>query len=494
MWGTRGVILFSLKRDEILPDMILKKKNIIGIGFAISLLFTPACERFDPESILVFKTGTVEELPDGVYRLTGNIINVGSEEIVEHGFCWSTSENPTILDQVTKLGARETEGTFTSIITDLAPDMQFFVRAYVTTGERTEYGKDKSFRTPPPKLPEVATFQAVATSETTARCGGEVISDGGEPVIARGVCWSTFENPTLSDRHTTDGGGVGEFASEITGLNCSKEYFVRAYATNSVGTVYGNQVIFSTPECIPAEGFYILSDRDGTWIVTPLGEQILFNGDGSRDVEVMEGKIYLHWGHEVKVYDLAGNLRRSIAIDNLIEYAYKMCVLPGENMAFLDNERDLVSFTNSSGELLTSLPLMDQSPDDNLQSVYGVVVGNSLIISEDGSSQLVRIDLDNYQRSVFRNFGHLSGWLGDIDFADGTYYMVQSQKIFSFREGEEETLVCILPEGNNTGIAILGNFAYVTHGNKLYRVNLQNGSYEVLLGDLNFPEDIELIR
>ncbi|MFO7670062.1 MAG: hypothetical protein R6W31_10425 [Bacteroidales bacterium] len=87
-------------------------------------------------------------------------------------------------------------------------------------------------------------IQAVATSETTARCGGEVISDGGEPVIARGVCWSTSENPTLADRHTTDGGGEGEFTSEITLLNCSKEYFVRAYATNSAGTVYGNQVIF----------------------------------------------------------------------------------------------------------------------------------------------------------------------------------------------------------------------------------------------------------
>ncbi len=476
--------------------MTLNKQNIIGIAIAVSILFTPACERFDPESILVFKTGSVEELPDGVYSLTGNIINVGSEEIVQHGFCWSTSENPTILDQVTKLGAREKEGTFTSIITDQAPDMQFFVRAYVITAERTAYGKDKSFRTPPPKLPEVATFQAMATSETSAQCGGNVISEGSEPVIARGVCWSTSENPTLADRHSTDGGGVGEFASVMTGLNCSKTYFIRAYATSEAGTVYGNQIILSTPECIPAEGFYIFSDRDGIWIVTYLGEQMLFNGNGSGDVEVMEGKVYHHLGHEVTVYDLSGNLPRSIAIDNLIESPYKMCVLPGENMAFLDNRLDLVSFTNSSGELLTSLPLMDQSPDDNLQSVYGVVVGNSLIISEDGNSQLVRIDLDNFQRSVFRNFGHLSGWLGDIDYADGTYYMVQSQKIFSFREGEEEILVGILPEGNNTGIAILGNFALVTsnHGNKLYRVNLQNGSYEVLLDDLNYPEDIELIK
>ena len=482
--------------------MILKKKNIFSvmvpilIGTVISMIFTYTCERFDPESILVFKTESVEELPEGQYRLTGRVINIGNEDIVQHGFCWSPFENPTINDELTRIGTKETAGTFTSTIAELPPDVKFFVRAYVTTGEEPEYGKNKTFTTPPPNLPEVATSPVGAITLTSAVSGGNVISEGGDPVSARGVCWSTSENPTLDDNHTTDGSGPGEFTSMLTGLTCSNEYFVRAYSTNSSGTAYGTQVVFTTSECMPAEGVLIFSDKDGTWLLNHEGVKTLFNSDGGRDLEVFENKIYLHWGHDVSVYDPEGNLIRSIAVDNRIAYPYKMSVLPGENLAFLNNDNDTVSFTNSAGELVKSMSFTNAPPDESLQSVNGVVVENNLIISEDGNSQLVRIDLGNYQWSVFKDFQHLPGWLGDIDYADGTYYMAQSTKIFSFTEDEGENLVCELPEGNNTGLAVHGNFAYVTSnfGNKVYRVNLQNGSFEVMVGDANYPQDIELIN
>lgn len=465
-------------------------------GAAILILFTCTCERFDPESILVLRTESVEELPEGSYRLTARVINIGSEEILQHGFCWSTSENPTVHDQLTQLGPMNAEGTFTSTITDLSGDMRYHIRPYVTTSESTAYGKNKSFLTPPPNLPEVATAPVFAITGNSAECGGNVILDGAATVIARGVCWSTSENPTLADEHTTDGSGVGEFSSLITGLNCSKEYFVRAYATNSAGTAYGDQHVFATPECIPDEGIFIFSDRNGTWLMYQDGAKILFNSEGSRDIEIFESKIYIHWGHNVSVYDPFGSLIRGIAIDSRIAYPYKMCVLPGENMAFLDNERDTVSFTNSAGELVKTVSFTGQPPDDNLQSVNGVVAENSLIICEDGNTQLVRINLDNFEWSVFRNFQHLPGWLSDVDYADGTFYMTQSQKFFSFREDNGENLVVELPDYHNTGIAVLGNFAYITSnfGNKIYRVNVQNGHYEVILDDADRPGDIELIK
>ena len=80
-------------------------------------------------------------------------------------------------------------------------------------------------------------------------------------LIARGVCWSTSQDPTINDRHTTDGTGTGVFQSTITGLNPGVAYHVRAYATNSAGTGYGADIPFSTK---PFEGIVYVSLDDQT--------------------------------------------------------------------------------------------------------------------------------------------------------------------------------------------------------------------------------------
>ena len=81
---------------------------------------------------------------------------------------------------------------------------------------------------------------------TTATCGGTITDDGGFGVTARGVCWSTSPVPTTSGSKTTDGSGTGAFTSSITGLSTGTTYYIRSYATNISGTVYGNQITFTT--------------------------------------------------------------------------------------------------------------------------------------------------------------------------------------------------------------------------------------------------------
>lgn len=93
---------------------------------------------------------------------------------------------------------------------------------------------------------KVTTNSTTSITSNSAQSGGEVTDDGGEMVTARGVCWSTSENPTTSDDCTSDGSGTGKFTSNITNLNATTQYYVRAYATNSEGTAYGNQVGFMT--------------------------------------------------------------------------------------------------------------------------------------------------------------------------------------------------------------------------------------------------------
>lgn len=93
-------------------------------------------------------------------------------------------------------------------------------------------------------------------TSTSATCGGDITSDGGTSITARGVVWSTAENPTVSlTTKTNDGSGTGTFSSSITGLAPSTIYYVRAYATNSIGTAYGSQLSF-TSNALPAGTVY----------------------------------------------------------------------------------------------------------------------------------------------------------------------------------------------------------------------------------------------
>ncbi len=94
--------------------------------------------------------------------------------------------------------------------------------------------------------PTVTTASVISITQTTATSGGNVTSDGGTTVTARGVCWNTSPNPTTANSKTTDGSGTGAFVSSLTGLTPGTPYYVRAYATNSVGTAYGNEVSFTT--------------------------------------------------------------------------------------------------------------------------------------------------------------------------------------------------------------------------------------------------------
>ena len=100
----------------------------------------------------------------------------------------------------------------------------------------------------PPGLPSVTTAQVTNIGEHTASCGGNVTDDGGSPVTVRGICWSTSHNPTTGNSHVTNGSGTGSFTVSMTGLTAHTTYYVRAYATNSVGTEYGNEVVFATDE------------------------------------------------------------------------------------------------------------------------------------------------------------------------------------------------------------------------------------------------------
>ena len=95
-------------------------------------------------------------------------------------------------------------------------------------------------------LPSVETYPVTEIAETTAKANSYVTSDGGEAGTTRGVCWNTTGSPTIDDSITKDGTGTGYYSSNLSGLTASTPYYVRAYATNTIGTAYGEEVSFVT--------------------------------------------------------------------------------------------------------------------------------------------------------------------------------------------------------------------------------------------------------
>ena len=189
-------------------------------------------------------TNTVTNIMATSATSGGNITDNGNSPVIARGVCWSTSQNPTIADNKTTDGTGT--GSFTSNISDLTTHTIYYVRAYATNGAGTAYGEQVSFTTASLQMPTVTTANSTNITLVSATSGGNVTNEGYSSVTARGVCWSTSQNPTIADNKTTDGAGTGNFTSNITGLTQETTYYVRAYATNGVGTAYGEQKNFTT--------------------------------------------------------------------------------------------------------------------------------------------------------------------------------------------------------------------------------------------------------
>ncbi len=174
----------------------------------------------------------------------GTIITDGGEDITAKGVCWSTSANPTIEgDFKTSDGAGS--ANFTSNIVGLSEGTTYYVRAYATNEVGTAYGNELSFTTNEVTGAVLTTAEPSALTSESVVVGGNITSDGGGNITARGVYWGTSPNPT--ENKTNDGAGSGVFSSNLTGLSDGTVYYYRAYATNSSGTTYGQELSFITP-------------------------------------------------------------------------------------------------------------------------------------------------------------------------------------------------------------------------------------------------------
>ena len=195
-------------------------------------------------TLATLTTSCVSSITNTTAASGGNISSDGGTIITARGICWSTSPNPVISGNHTTDGAGA--GIFSSNMTGLSAVTVYYVRAYSTNSEGTAYGNEITFTTTSSStaLATLTTSDVIQLTSTTVSSGANISNDGGAPITARGVCWSTVTNPSNNGNYTTDGIGIGSFSSNIIGLSSGVQYYVRAYATNSQGTAYGNQINF----------------------------------------------------------------------------------------------------------------------------------------------------------------------------------------------------------------------------------------------------------
>lgn len=175
----------------------------------------------------------------------GSVKNNGGKEVTECGIFYSLSKSPASFNQKQK-GELKDDGTFTCNLTDLSAGTKYYFCAYAINEVGIDYGEEYYFTTTLPSLPKITTADVTDITYTTAVCGGNVTDDGGQTIIERGICYSTSQNPTISNDKVSEGVGTGSFTCNLTDLTAGTTYYIRAYATNNKGTAYGYQITLQT--------------------------------------------------------------------------------------------------------------------------------------------------------------------------------------------------------------------------------------------------------
>jgi hypothetical protein len=195
-------------------------------------------------------TGNPISLTATSFRCSGNVTSQGSDPIISRGICYSTSPSPTIISLV-RYATGGGSGAFTCDVDQLqSGGTTYYIRAFATSAAGTSYGNQVTYVTGSCTA-TITTNSVTSISSNAARSGGVISSNGGFNISSKGVVWSTSQSPTVSlSTKTNEGSGSGNFTSQLTGLSANTTYYVRAYATNSCGTSYGNQFSFQTTSTV----------------------------------------------------------------------------------------------------------------------------------------------------------------------------------------------------------------------------------------------------
>lgn len=221
----------------------MKTLNLIGLA-ALMICFV-ACKKSVPPTVKIYDNAISVSYTSA--NVTGEVTDEGSSPVTDRGFVYGKQGEAREDTMYCGNGT----GEFPTRLTNLETNTTYNCMAFARNDAGTAYSGKATFTTLPMAQSEITTSEPTNIGHTHATCGGYVNSDGGSEVMERGVCWATTANPTTNNSHLNSGTGTGEFSINVTGLTANTTYHVRAYAVNSVGTVYGDNMTFKTQRYTP---------------------------------------------------------------------------------------------------------------------------------------------------------------------------------------------------------------------------------------------------
>ena len=231
-------------------------KKFLFFAICVMAAVFAGCDHEEPATSNKVETGAVTEITPSTALFHGTVnVDISTYNDVEFGIMIAESKEELNAREGDMFDAKVLIGKeFKLEIGDLSPSTLYYYCAWLLLNNtQYEFGSIKDFNTLGASAPIVTTLEATEIYLNSARVGGNIIDDGGSNVVEYGVCYSTSTNPDTSDSKIVCESGVGEFVCDLTDLTRNTKYYVRAYATNSIGTAYGNEIKFTTLDKIQTE-------------------------------------------------------------------------------------------------------------------------------------------------------------------------------------------------------------------------------------------------
>jgi hypothetical protein len=472
------------------------RSAVIVLGLAVGSLLLSCGETTEPLPIL----GSVVVTPDSAtlaymgetVQFTARALDENGSEIVGLTFTWTSSNESCATVNSSGLVTAVSSGT--STITATTGFGRILGSATVTVADTMA----------PAAISDLEVADSLGTSITliwTASGGDNQTGTAAEYDLRRAT-WPISETNwddahRVVDMPAPKGAGWPE-AMTVTGLDLGTRYHFAIRVGDEAGNWSSiSNIVAASP--YPEAGLrFLVATQDGILAVDrDASFEFFITGRAHREVEVSGDRVYTVEISGIDEWDLDGSHVRHIPIpDAPTGCGWQFAALPGDRFALMSNSLDSIYFIDDAGNLLAEVGILG-TPDLHLQNLDGVVVGNALIISEDGENRLLRVDLNTYEISVFRDLSNLFGWLGAIEYRHGYYYICQAQKIYRFQErGGLELIAELEPQLYNiTGIVVVGGQSFVTlnFDGSIFRVDNATGQLTRLLSELDYPKDLELV-
>ena len=237
-------------------DQTTMKTKLFVLCTLLCTMLIAGCEQPEPATSNKVVTGDVTDITRSTALFHGTVnVDISTYNDVEFGIMIAETEKELSAREGEMFAAKVLIGKeFKLEIGNLSPSCLYYYCAWLLLNDtQYEFGNIKEFNTIGASVPMLTTLEATSINLRSATVGGNVTDDGGSDVVERGICYSTSANPSISNKKIVCGCGLGEFTCDLTDLEKNTKYYVRAYAINSIGISYGNEIKFTTLDKIQSE-------------------------------------------------------------------------------------------------------------------------------------------------------------------------------------------------------------------------------------------------